>query len=74
MTEQPTIELVVEAARIAFLRERDGDSHARRWVERTLKIYRNALHSPGNHASLPHYRPLFEGSIRDFELWLARCD
>lgn len=73
MTEQLTIELAAEAARIAFLRERDGDLHARRWVERTLKIYRNAVHSTGNHASLPHYRPLFEDSIRDFEQWLARC-
>lgn len=74
MTEQPAVESAAEAARIAFLRERDGCAHARRWVERTLKIYRDAVNSPTNHASFPHYKPIFDEAIRDFEQWLARCE
>lgn len=60
-----------EYARIRFLVERDGPLAARRWVERTLANYREAVHSPGNHASTPNYRPLFEASIETFEQWLT---
>ncbi|MDX1487969.1 MAG: hypothetical protein R3268_07205 [Acidiferrobacterales bacterium] len=61
-----------ESARIQLLIDRDRDDGARRWVERTLALYRAAVESPTSHASLPHYRPLFDQAIRDFEQWLAR--
>ncbi|NIW86838.1 MAG: hypothetical protein GWN09_09655 [Gammaproteobacteria bacterium] len=60
-----------EAGRIRFLVERDGREAARKWVEETLKAYRDAVHSPSSHASKPNYKPLFEESIREFEKWLA---
>lgn len=60
-----------EYARIHFLVERDGLSATREWVERTLANYREAVDSPGSHASTPNYRPLFEASIETFEQWLA---
>ncbi len=58
-----------EKERIEFLVRRDGVEQARAWVERTLKLYREAIAS-GSHAASPAYRPLFEQSIRDFEIWL----
>lgn len=60
-----------ETERIRFLVERDGLAAARKWVEATLKAYRDAISSPSSHASKPNYRPLFEESIREFEEWLA---
>ena len=60
---------MTERQRIEFLVRRDGIAAARAWVERTLKLYREAVVSPG-HASTNEYRPLFEQSIRDFEAWL----
>lgn len=60
-----------EHARIRFLVERDGVAGAREWVEHTLTNYREAIESPGSHASTPNYRPLFEASIEVFEQWLA---
>jgi len=60
-----------EIERIKFLIERDGETAARAWVERTLGIYREAISKPGSHASIAAYRPLFEDSIRVFEAWLA---
>lgn len=50
---------------------RDGIEQARAWVERTLKLYREAIASSGSHAATKEYRPLFEQSIRDFEDWLG---
>lgn len=61
-----------EAERIRFLVERDGRAAARKWVQETLKSYRDAVSSPSSHASKPNYKPLFEESIREFEGWLAR--
>lgn len=58
-----------EKERIEFLVRRDGVEQARAWVERTLKLYREAIAS-GSHAASPAYRPFFEQSIRDFENWL----
>ena len=58
-----------EQSRIAFLVQRDGEEAARVWVERTLKLYREAIATKG-HAAQPDYRPLFEESIRVFERWL----
>jgi hypothetical protein len=60
-----------EAERIQLLVDRDGFAAARTWVERTLEIYREAIHSDKSHASKTDYRPLFEDSIREFEQWLA---
>ena len=58
-----------EQSRIAFLVERDGEEAARAWVERTLKLYRDAI-ATRSHAAHPDYRPMFEDSIRAFEEWL----
>ena len=60
-----------EMERINFLLQRDGEPTARAWVERTLKIYREAIAHPASHASSKEYRPLFAESIREFEAWLA---
>jgi hypothetical protein len=60
-----------EKHRIKLLVERDGEAAARAWVERTLKIYREAINHPGSHPSTKEYRPAFEQSIREFEEWLA---
>lgn len=59
-----------EKNRIELLVRRDGIEQARAWVERTLKLYREAIAS-GSHAATKEYRPLFEQSIRDFEDWLG---
>lgn len=59
-----------EDERIRFLVERDGCAAARKWVERTLRIYREAVASSGSHASRAPYRPLFERAITAFECWL----
>jgi hypothetical protein len=58
-----------EKERIELLVRRDGVEQARAWVERTLKLYREAIAS-GSHAASDAYRPRFEQSIRDFEAWL----
>jgi hypothetical protein len=59
-----------ERQRIELLVNRDGLKEARAWVERTLKIYREAIAS-GSHGATKEYRPLFEQSIREFEDWLT---
>lgn len=63
--------LRVEAARIAFLLERDGDAATLVWVKRTLGIYRRAVLDPGHFASTAEYRRLFLASCADFRRWLA---
>ncbi|MGQ0546897.1 MAG: hypothetical protein ACT4P3_16450 [Betaproteobacteria bacterium] len=59
-----------ETQRIELLVRRDGVREARAWVERTLKLYREAIASRGSHAATGEYRPRFEQSVRDFEDWL----
>lgn len=59
-----------EYERIHLLVERDGHTAARSWVERTLQVYVDAVASPSSHASITHYRPLFEASIDVFRQWL----
>lgn len=59
-----------EKERIELLVRRDGLNQARAWVERTLKLYREAIASGTSHGATREYRPLFEQSIRDFEEWL----
>ena len=58
-----------EAHRIELLVRRDGPKEAKAWVERTLKLYREAI-AAGGFAATKEYRPLFEQSIDDFESWL----
>jgi hypothetical protein len=60
-----------EIERINYLLQRDGEKATRAWVERTLRIYREAVTKPGSHASNTTYRPLFEKAIHEFEEWLA---
>jgi hypothetical protein len=60
---------VTETHRIEFLVRRDGEESARAWVERTLKLYREAIAS-GGYAASNAFRPLFEQSIREYEDWL----
>ena len=60
-----------EIERINYLLQRDGEKATRVWVERTLRIYREAITKPGSHASNTTYRPLFEKAIHEFEEWLA---
>jgi hypothetical protein len=59
-----------EKQRIDFLVRRDGVEDARAWVERTLKLYRQAIASGTGHAATSEYRPRFEQSIREFKAWL----
>ena len=47
-----------EKQRIELLVNRDGLKEARAWVERTVKIYREAIAS-GGHGATKEYRPLF---------------
>lgn len=60
-----------ERSRIKFLIARDGLGAARAWVERTLRIYQDALANRGSHAAAPEFRPLFEEAIQEYEEWLA---
>lgn len=60
-----------EHHRIRFLMARDGAEATRVWVERTLKLYREALQSESNYSSLPEYRPRFEQAIHAYEAFLA---
>jgi len=61
-----------EQERIGFLLRTRGPQEAREWVERTVRIYRNAIASRASHASKPEFRRLFEAAIREFEEWLAQ--
>ncbi len=61
-----------ELHRINYLVRRDGYEAARAWVERTLKLYREAVSKPGSQASNAAYRPLFEQAIGEFEEWLTK--
>lgn len=59
-----------ESERIEFLLRRDGYEKTRKWVERTIAIYRAEL-DHGHQGSDPAYRPRFEKAVREFEEWLA---
>lgn len=61
-----------ERHRITFLIQRDGYAKTRNWVEKTLGIYREAVSSPGSHASQPEFRPHFDKAIAEFQAWLNR--
>ncbi len=62
--------MLPERQRIDFLVRRDGVAAAHAWVARTLDIYSTAINNHRSYASQPPYRPLFEQSIRAFEIWL----
>jgi hypothetical protein len=61
----------VEAARLAFLVARDGETAALAWVRRTLAVYRRAVLDRAHFASTPGYRRGFLASCADFRRWLA---
>ena len=71
VTEQAQQAMASESRRIAYLIARDGVRATRRWVERTRRLYCDALASGASHASIPEYRPLFEEAVREFDEWLA---
>src|SRR6185312_6319830 len=55
-----------ESERIEYLLRRDGYEKTRKWVERTIAIYRAEL-DHGHQGSDPGYRPRFEKAVREFE-------
>lgn len=61
-----------ESGRIAFLLQRDGFEATRKWVERTVGIYKAALAEKSGYGADPIYRPRLERAIREFEEWLGR--
>ncbi|HCE10250.1 MAG TPA: hypothetical protein DIT28_02810 [Oxalobacteraceae bacterium] len=61
-----------EAARIAFLVDRDGTAAANEWVRRTLRIYRSSVLNRAHFASSREYRRGFIESYLSFKRWLAQ--
>lgn len=61
----------LEWRRILLLLKRDGRAATRAWVERTRRLYAEAIATPHSHASQPQYRRAFEASIRVFDAWLG---
>jgi hypothetical protein len=59
-----------ESERIEYLLRRDGYEKTRKWVERTIAIYRAEL-DHGHQGSDPAYRPRFEKAVCEFEKSLA---
>jgi hypothetical protein len=49
--------------RISLMERREGAAAARDWVRRTLRIYREALRSPGHFARNKEYRRGFVRSV-----------
>lgn len=60
-----------ESQRIDFLLRRDGYEATRKWVERTIGLYRAEIGPRGSYATDATYRPRFEKAIREFEEWLG---
>ncbi|HEX8755438.1 MAG TPA: hypothetical protein VF745_03785 [Steroidobacteraceae bacterium] len=61
-----------ESGRIDFLLHRDGAEATRKWVERTVGIYKAALAEKSGYGSDPIYRPRLEKAIREFGEWLEQ--
>ena len=59
-----------ESDRIDFLPRRDGLEATRKWVERTISLYKAELARHG-YGTDPPYRARFETAVRDFEHWLG---
>lgn len=60
-----------ESERIGFLLRRDGYEATRKWVERTIGLYRAEIGPHGSYTTDATYRPRFEKAIREFEEWLG---
>lgn len=60
-----------ESERIEFLLRRDGFEATRKWVERTVGIYRAALAEHRGYGTDPIYRLRLERAVREFEEWLG---
>lgn len=60
-----------ESGRIDFLLHRDGFHPTRKWVERTVSIYKAALAEQRGYGNDPVYRPRLEKAVREFEEWLG---
>lgn len=60
-----------ESERIEFLLRRDGFEATRKWVERTVGLYKAALGEQGGYGSDPTYRPRLQKAVREFEDWLG---
>lgn len=60
-----------ESERIGFLLRRDGPDATRKWVERTIGLYRAQIGPKGSYATDATYRPRFEKAIWEFEEWLG---
>lgn len=71
MTWRANTAKLLERQRIRLLLERDGRAAARAWVERTRRLYAEAVADPRSYASQPQHRPSFEASIHTFDTWLA---
>jgi hypothetical protein len=65
--ESPDIR--AESGRIDFLLRRDGLEATRKWVERTIGLYKAELARRG-YCSDPIYRARFETAVQQFEYWL----
>lgn len=61
----------VERERCEFLVRRDGSAAAIKWVQRTARIYRQAVLNPHHHGSRDEYRRRFIQSYCAFKAWLA---
>jgi len=61
-----------EAARIAFLVDRDGSAAAAKGVKRTLRIYRTSVLNHAHFASSREYRRGYIEAYLGFKCWLAR--
>lgn len=58
-----------ESDRIDFLLRRDGLEATRKWVERTIGLYKAELARRG-YCTDPVYRGRFETAVQQFEYWL----
>ena len=59
-----------ESDRIDFLLRRDGLEATRKWVERTIGLYKAELARRG-YCTDPVYRARFETAVQQFEYWLG---
>jgi hypothetical protein len=58
-----------ERLRLEALIARDGLEHAKQWVKKTAAVYILCLSEPSHYASQPDWKPLFENSIKELELF-----
>lgn len=58
-----------ERIRVETLWARDGPDAAKRWAQCAANFYRLSIGEPTHYASQPDWKPLFEQSIRDLEVF-----